>query len=63
MRTLFAVIVMYLAVAGVAAEPQTLTGKVVAVAGGDTLTLLDAANVQIGGKDRKMLRRGEVLWQ
>ena len=46
MRTLCAVIVSCVAAAGVAAEPQALTGKVVAVADGDTLTLLDADNVQ-----------------
>lgn len=46
MRTLFAVIVSCMAGAGVAAEPQLLTGKVVAVADGDTLTLVDAHNVQ-----------------
>ena len=35
-----------LAVAAVAAEPATLGGKVVSVHDGDTLTALDAANVQ-----------------
>jgi endonuclease YncB( thermonuclease family) len=46
MRTLSAVIVSCVAAAAMAAEPQSLTGKVVAVADGDTLTVLDDDKVQ-----------------
>ena len=46
MRTLFLTLVPMLAVAAVAAEPATLTGKVVSVHDGDTLRVLDAAGTQ-----------------
>jgi len=43
MRALFLALVPMLAVA---AEPATLTGKVVSVHDGDTLTAVDASNTQ-----------------
>jgi endonuclease YncB( thermonuclease family) len=46
MRTLFLTLLPMLAVAAVAAEPATLTGKVVSVHDGDTLRVLDAAGTQ-----------------
>ena len=41
-----AVVCVLIGTACAAAEPQALTGKVVRIADGDTLTVLDAANVQ-----------------
>ena len=46
MRTLFLTLVSMLALAAVAEEPATLTGKVVSVHDGDTLRVLDAAGTQ-----------------
>ena len=44
-RSLFAVAMLLLATKAIAVEPVTLTGKVVAVVDGDTMTVLDGANV------------------
>ena len=46
MQTLLVVIVSMLAGMAVAAEPAMLTGKVVSVHDGDTLTAVDASNTQ-----------------
>ncbi len=46
MRMQLAVIVSCIASSAAAAEPQALTGKVVSIADGDTLTVLDGANIQ-----------------